>query len=152
MEIQTMLKRIDETKSRIDSHRPLTATEAGRLDAYFRIGTTYTSNALEGNSLTLTETKVLLEDGITIGGKPIRDCYEAAGHADAYDYMLETARSELFVFSEDTLLCLHKLFYRKIDSEKSGVYRNERVFITGTEYMPPAPEEVVIKSYPYRRY
>ena len=49
---------------------------------------TYSSNALEGNSLTLSETKVLLEDGITVGGKPIRDCYEATGHARACDFML----------------------------------------------------------------
>ncbi len=70
------------------------------LDAYFRIGMTYTSNALEGNSLTLSETKVLLEDGITVGGKPIRDCYEATGHARAYDYMLETARGGPLQFRE----------------------------------------------------
>ena len=146
MEIQALLKRIDDTKSWIDRRRPLGAEEARQLDAYFRIGTTYTSNALEGNSLTLTETKVLLEDGITIGGKPIRDCYEATGHAEAYDFMLEAARSDPFVISEGTILRLHKLFYGKIDSEKAGVYRDERVFITGTEYMPPAPEEVTAQT------
>ena len=52
-----------------------------RLDAYYKTGFTYSSNALEGNSLTLSEAKVLLEDGITVDGKPIRDCYEATGHA-----------------------------------------------------------------------
>ena len=89
---KALLDRIDAYAQVIREHRPLTPNEVKELDAYFRIGTTYTSNALEGNSLTLSETKVLLEDGITIGGKPIRDCYEATGHARAYDYMLEIAR------------------------------------------------------------
>ena len=142
MELRDLLVRIDDNKKEIDKRRPLTTEEARQLDAYFRIGMTYTSNALEGNSLTLTETKLLLEDGITIGGKPIRDCYEAAGHALAYDFMLETARSDPFIISEDSILRLHKLFYNKIDSEKAGTYRSERVFITGTEFMPPSPEEV----------
>ena len=83
-----LLDRIDAYAQAIRERRPLTPDEVKELDAYFRIGMTYTSNALEGNSLTLSETKVLLEDGITVGGKPIRDCYEATGHARAYDYML----------------------------------------------------------------
>ena len=64
-----LLKRIDNTKDKINEKRPLVEREIKELDAYYRIGTTYTSNALEGNSLTLTETKVLLEDGLTVGGK-----------------------------------------------------------------------------------
>jgi Fic family protein len=96
--IQSLLNRIDKTKALIDSRRPLTPEEIKKLDAYFRKGTTYSSNALEGNTLTLIETKVLLEDGLTAGGKPLRDCYEAVGHAKAYDFMLEAARSEPFTF------------------------------------------------------
>ena len=68
-----LLDRIDAYAQAIRERRPLTTDEVKELDAYFRIGMTYTSNALEGNSLTLSETKVLLEDGITVGGKPIRD-------------------------------------------------------------------------------
>jgi len=142
MEIQSLLNRIDQTKAWIDSHRPLAPEEVKQLDAYFRIGTTYSSNALEGNTLTLTETKVLLEDGLTAGGKPLRDCYEAVGHARAYDFMLEAARSHSFAFSEDMILQLHRLFYQGIEPEKAGVYRDIQVFITGTEYVPPKAEEV----------
>ena len=112
------------------------------LDSYFRIGMTYSSNALEGNSLTLSETKVLLEDGITVGGKPIRDCYEATGHAQAYDYMLQTARGGPLQFREEDILRLHALFYSGIDPDRAGCYRTGQVFITGTEYIPPAAEEV----------
>ena len=142
MDIQALLRRIDQTKAWIDERRPLAPQEVKELDAYFRIGMTYSSNALEGNTLTLTETKVLLEDGLTVGGKPIRDSYEAVGHAKAYDFMLSTARSDPFAFSEDMILQLHKLFYQGIEPEKAGVYRDIQVFITGTEYIPPKPDEV----------
>lgn len=137
-----LLKRIDENRTSINERRPLTPDEVRELDAYFRIGTTYTSNALEGNSLTLTETKVLLEDGITVGGKPIKDFYEATGHAKAYDYMLEIAREKNSTITEGVILELHHLFYNGVDSERAGRYRDHQVFITGTEYVPPAPEEV----------
>ncbi|MCL1875204.1 MAG: Fic family protein [Synergistaceae bacterium] len=142
MIIQAKLKRIDEYKALIDKRRPLAPDEVKQLDAYFRIGSTYSSNALEGNSLDLSETKILLEDGITAGGKPIRDCYEAIGHASAYDFMLEAARSNPFTFSENMILKLHKLFYIGIDHERAGVYRDHQVFITGTEYVPPSAEQV----------
>ena len=82
-----LLTKIDRNAAAIRAYRPLSESEIRELDAYYKIGTTYSSNALEGNSLTISETKVLLEDGITVGGKPIRDCYEATGHAKAYDYM-----------------------------------------------------------------
>ena len=142
MEIQNLLKRIDDTKAWIADHRPLAPRELMELDAYFRVGMTYASNALEGSALTLTETKVLLEDGLTVGGKPLRDCYEAVGHAKAYDFMLEAARSTPFCFSEAMILQLHKLFYQGIEPEKAGVYRDVQIFITGTEYMPPKPEDI----------
>lgn len=137
MNVSELLSKIDANRTIINTKRPLTSEEVRELDAYYRIGTTYTSNALEGNSLTLTETKVLLEDGITVGGKPIRDFYEATGHADAYNFMLEVARSGALVITEEIIRKLHQLFYRRIDTGKAGVYRQHQVFITGTEYIPP---------------
>ena len=142
MNAQALLARIDRTKAWIDARRPLAPEEVRELDAYFRIGTTYASNALEGNTLTLSETKVLLEDGLTAGGKPLRDCYEAQGHADAYDFMLRAARTRPFIFSEEVLLELHRLFAQRADPEKAGRYRDIQVFITGTDYVPPKPEDV----------
>ncbi|MEA3452417.1 MAG: hypothetical protein U9Q83_11020 [Bacteroidota bacterium] len=80
------LKQIDKLKAQIDSLRPLKPEEIKQLREYYKIGLTYSSNALEGNTLTETETKVLLEDGLTAGGKPIRFHLEATGHSDAFDY------------------------------------------------------------------
>ena len=142
MPYKELLRKIGSYAKVIREHRPLTPDEVKELDSYFRIGMTYSSNALEGNSLTLSETKVLLEDGITVGGKPIRDCYEATGHAQAYDYMLQTARGGPLQFREEDILRLHALFYSGIDPDRAGCYRTGQVFITGTEYIPPAAEEV----------
>ncbi|MDR1320690.1 MAG: Fic family protein [Gracilibacteraceae bacterium] len=142
MELTALLKRIDEYKTAIDVRRPLTKEEVKELDDYFRVGLTYTSNALEGNTLTISETKVIIEDGITVGGKPLKDCYEATGHAKAYDFMLSAARAENLVFSEEMILTLHRLFYSGLDVENAGRYRTHQVFITGTEYLPPEAPEI----------
>jgi hypothetical protein len=85
--LNDILSRVDANKAKIDAFRPLEEPLLSQLRAYYRIGLTWSSNALEGNSLTESETKVVLEDGLTVGGKPIRDYYEATGHARAYDAM-----------------------------------------------------------------
>lgn len=142
MTIQSLLQRIDRRKGYIQGRRPLTPGEVRELDAYYRIGTTYSSNALEGSSLTLSETKVLLEDGLTAGGRPVRDCWEAIGHGRAYDQMLALARGGGGAVTQENICHLHRLFYSGIDPDNAGRYRKEQVFITGTTYVPPPPEEV----------
>jgi Fic family protein len=82
-----MFERIDAYKARIDAVRPFEGNMLKQIKDYYRIGLTWSSNALEGNTLTESETKVLLEDGLTVGGKPLRDTFEALGHAKAYDFM-----------------------------------------------------------------
>jgi len=141
-ELNQLYEKADRYKAKIDSARPLTEREAKNLDDYFKIGLTFSSNAIEGNTLTISETKVLLEDGLTVGGKPIRDYYEATGHGKAYDYMLTLAKYRTALLTEDQIQKLHKLFYALIDEENAGTYRTERVFITGTEYTPPPPAKV----------
>jgi Fic family protein len=76
-----------------NAHRPLDAHILNQVREYFRIGMAYSSNALEGNSLTETETKIVIEDGITIGGKSVRDHLEALGHSEAYDLLFRPAKS-----------------------------------------------------------
>jgi len=156
MSLQKMLDRIDKTKEYIATRRPLLPEEVKQLDEYFKIGLTYTSNALEGNSLTLSETAVILKDGITVGGKPLRDIYEAVGHADAYNFMIEAARSDFFNLSADIIRQLHKLFYQGVDAKHAGVYRDIQNYIQGSEHIPPKAEDVpalmnsFIHSFDYR--
>lgn len=140
-EISRLFSKADRYKDRIDAARPLSTREAKELSDYFKIGLTYSSNAIEGNTLTISETKVLLEDGLTVGGKPIKDYYEATGHGKAYEYMRALVNSDAPI-TEAQILELHRLLYFLVDEDTAGKYRTERVFITGTEYLPPAPESV----------
>jgi len=135
-----ILKKIDALRAKIDAHRPLDAHMLKQVREYFRIGMAYSSNALEGNSLTETETKIVIEDGITIGGKPVRDHLEALGHSEAYDLLFRLAKHQ--DITEANIKELHRLFYYRIDAKQAGKYRKSRVIITGTDFIPPAPERI----------
>ncbi len=102
------------------------------LKSYYRIGLTWSSNALEGNTLTESETKVLLEDGLTVGGKPLRDTFEAIGHAKAYDFMFTLLGDHKI--SADDALTKHRLFLKDINLPFAGTYRSDPVLITGSKY------------------
>jgi Fic family protein len=130
----------DSLREEIRQHRPLKGEALKQLREYFRIGLTWSSNALEGNSLTETETKVVIEDGITIGGKPLKDHYEAIGHAEAFDYLHKLVnRTEI---TERDILKLHKLFYYRIDQAGAGHYRKQNIVVTGTDFVFPPPSQL----------
>ncbi len=135
--------KIDAFKAELDKLRLLRPEHVAALKDYFKIGLTYTSNALEGNSLTETETKIVIEDGLTIGGKPLKDHLEAVGHADAYDFMLSLAGQRKL--TERHILQLHRLFYRRLDEKEAGRYRSVPVFITGSRHLPPAAAQVPVR-------
>lgn len=130
---------IDFLKAELDKFRPFDENKVKQLKEYYRISLTYTSNALEGNTLTETETKVIHEDGLTIGGHPIREIQETIGHSKAYDLLYNLIKTA--EITEDNILELHRLFYEQIDPENAGRYRNKKVVITGTDYIPSAPDE-----------
>jgi Fic family protein len=120
--------------------RPLPSETLKSLKDYYRIGLTFSSNALEGNSLTESETKVVIEDGLTIEGKPLRDVYEAVGHAKAYDHIQKLVTNK--TLEEADILMLHRLFYQQIDSDQAGHYRSIAVFISGSRYAVTAPNKI----------
>ena len=140
MNYQNRLVDNSALQDKIRAHRPLDTYEMKQLKEYYRIGLTYTSNAIEGNSLTESETKVVLEDGITIGGKPLKDHFEAIGHSEAFDLLYNLAKRQ--DITEEDILGLHRLFYYRIETEKAGKYRERNVIITGTDFTPPGPTEV----------
>ena len=140
MAYQSKLKEIDALNQKIDKYRPFDRRILKQIKEYFRIGLTYSSNALEGNTLTETETKVVLEDGLTIAGKPLKDHYEASGHSDSYDFVYSLAKKK--TISEQDILTIHKLFYQRIDSRSAGKYRKVGVVITGTDYIPPSAASI----------
>lgn len=140
--MKQLLKEIDELQVEIRSWS-LSKETLRQIKNYYRILLTYTSNALEGNSLTESETKVLLEEGLTVGGKPIRDYYEAMGHGEAYELMHDFSKKKK-PLTENNIKDLHKLFYHRIDEKEAGQYRKVRVFISGSHHSFPAPEKVPI--------
>lgn len=127
-----MIDKVDCYKAVIDELRPFEGHLLNEIKGYYRIGLTWSSNALEGNTLTISETKVLLEDGLTVGGKPLRDTFEALGHAQAYDFMFTLLGSRQI--TEADALTMHRMFYSGIDSKEAGRYRDRPVFITGSDY------------------
>ncbi len=131
---------IDRNKAAIDQMCPFEGELLKQVRDFYRVGTTWSSNAIEGNTLTESETKILLEDGLTIGGKPLRDTYEAIGHGNAYDYMFTLLHSG--AISLDNIKRIHQLFYQSIDADNAGTWRRKPIFVSGSTYVFPAPEEL----------
>ena len=134
-----MFDRIDLYKAEIDKQRPFQDPALLKeVQKFYRVDLTFTSNALEGNSLSLSETKIILEDGITVGGKPLRDIFEAVGHGTAYDYMFSILENK--AISVNDIYKMHRLFYKQIDEENAGVLRKQQVFISGSEHNDKIPQ------------
>ncbi len=136
----TLLEKIDRNKAAIDEVRPFEGDMLKQLRDYYRVGLTWTSNAIEGNTLTESETKVVLEDGITIGGKPLKDIYEAVGHGEAYDYMFSLIRNASISIKD--IQHIHRLFYQKIDPANAGQWRKQSVIVSGSDHVFPAANEI----------
>lgn len=136
-------KKLDELKLKLDSFRPLKANVLKNLHEDLVLRWTYHSNAIEGNTLTLKETKVALE-GITIGGKTLREHFEAINHKEAILFIEELAQKEDRL-SEFSIKQIHSLILKNIDDENKGKYRTTNVIISGAEHKPPQSFEVQSK-------
>lgn len=132
----SLFSHIDSIKEQLRQHRPLTVSESQRLQEEFLVEYTYNSNAIEGNTLTLQETALVLE-GVTIDRKPLKDHLEAVGHKDAFLYVQRLVENKV-PFSERVIKQIHTLVL--IDrAEDRGVYRRIPVRIMGAYHMPPEP-------------
>jgi Fic family protein len=132
----SLLHRIEAKKALLDSRRPLTAGEVQRLNEEFVVEYTYNSNAIEGNTLTLRETDMVLR-GITIDSKPLKDHMEAIGHKEAFDYVVSIV-AENKPLDEWTIRQIHSLVLLDKPQDK-GVYRKVPVRIMGALHTPPEP-------------
>jgi Fic family protein len=111
------------------------------LRAWLRTELAYTSNAIEGNTLTRRETAMAISEKITLGAKPIRDYQEALNHAAAYEFILSAIDTGLPV-NEDLTLEIHRRVLDGIDSDNAGVYRNARVRISNSRVILPNPLKI----------
>lgn len=127
---------VDALKAELDRRRPLTQGELQRLRDEFLIEYTYNSNAIEGNTLTLQETALVLE-GITIDKKPLKDHLEAVGHRDAFLYVEELVKNKV-PFSERIIKEIHTLVLMDRPEDR-GVYRRIPVRIMSAYHVPPDP-------------
>ncbi|SFV12177.1 Fic family protein [Pseudoduganella namucuonensis] len=133
--LQLLLSKVDTLKTSLDAARPLPSHTVASLRAKLALEWTYHSNAIEGNTLTLRETKVVLE-GITVGGKTLREHFEATNHRDAILYVEDiVARDE--ALSEWQIKNIHSLVLKGVDDVEAGRYRRENVAITGASTTPP---------------
>ena len=135
--------RIDELKAKLRAMRPLNETELRRIYEDFIIENTYNSNAIEGNSLTLRETALILSEGITIAEKPIKDHLEAIGHKDAFEYVIELADTNT-PLTEQVIKNIHSLVLMN-DAMNKGVYRSIGVTIMQALHTPPQPYLVPVQ-------
>jgi len=133
-------RRIAEKKVALDLQRPLPPAIVAKLYADLRVRLTYHSNAIEGNTLDLSETQLVIVHGMTIGGHTVREHLEALHHADAYALLLDLAGADA-PLDEAAIRSLHALVLRDL-VDAPGQYRAGAVFISGSEYRPPHHSQV----------
>lgn len=133
---EDILTQIDRKKNALDAKRPLTAGEAARLAEEFAVEYTYNSNAIEGNTLTLRETDLVLR-GLTIAKKPLKDHMEAVGHKEAFDLVRELVKEQA-PLSESVIKKIHFLVLAN-QREDRGIYRKIPVKIMGALHTSPQP-------------
>lgn len=136
-------KRIDDKLKLLNSFRPLPAVAVQKLREQFEIEMTYNSNAIEGNSLTLKETYLVINEGITIKGKPLKDHIEAKNHKEALDYLYSLVENgKRHTISEGLIRSLNQIVMQNIDKEWAGRYRNSGVIISGSDHRPAEALEI----------
>lgn len=133
--LKTILNEIDDLKKQIDTVR---ANDSFRIAQAMELEYTFESNRIEGNTLTLRETDLVINEGITVSGKSMREHLEAINHTEAIAFVKELAQKKS-VFTEHHLLGLHHLILRGIIPEEAGKYRSVQVMIQGSKHMPPQP-------------
>lgn len=133
---ETLLEMIDRKKAELDSRRPLTEGEAERLTEEFVVEYTYNSNAIEGNTLTLRETDMVLR-GLTIAQKPLKDHIEAVGHKDAFYFVRNLVKDQV-PLTESVIKQIHYLVLADKKDDR-GVYRRIPVRIMGAKHEPVQP-------------
>jgi len=105
---------------------------------------TYNSNAIEGNTLSLRETQLVIQEGITVGGKSLKEHLEAKNHPEAIDYVEKLAQQETTIEQED-IQKVHALLMRGIDDQNAGKYRTGQVRVAGATFMPPPASKINAK-------
>jgi Fic family protein len=140
--LKNTLVQIDLLKARLLAAQPLNAEALQKIKAALEMEYTYESNRIEGNTLTLQETALVVSEGVTIGGKSMREHLEAINHAQAVEFIKDVA-SRNSEITERTIKDIHALILYGINREQAGKYRSVPVMITGSSHAPPQPYLIV---------
>ena len=140
-EMMDLLVKIDEKKLRLDQHRPFPSPVVHNIQENLALEWTYNSNSIEGNTLTLQETRMVLEDGLTVSGKSLQEYFEAVNHHEAIDYVEQLVQPD-YILRERDILNVHELVMDRIDKEFAGRIRNAGVRISGANFVPPNARKV----------
>lgn len=134
--------KITQKKKELENFRPLPSEIVNNLEDWFRVELTYTSNAIEGNTLTRRETAVVIEKGLTVGGKSLKEHLEATNHAKALDFVHEIINKSSTQVTSRDILAIHEIILKGIDDNNAGQYRNVSVRISGSAVVMPNPRKV----------
>ena len=138
----TRLSKLTKKKALLDSFRPLREALVRNLEDWFRVELTYTSNALEGNTLTRRETALVVEKGLTVGGKLLSEHLEATNHAKALNWVTGQVHRTPDCLTENDLLHMHSIILKGIDDAHAGHYRHVPVRIAGSPVVLPNARKV----------
>ena len=142
------MAQVNALKACLDSFRPLAPEQVKNLADAMRVLNTYESTHIEGNTLTLQETTLVIEKGLTIAGKPLREHLEVSNHAHALDYIQQLV-DEGQDFNDWTLRNIHQLVLAGIDRKNAGQYRTVQVAIVGSQHEPPEPHRLLDEMQAY---
>jgi Fic family protein len=141
-ELDILKKRIMQKKAEWDSRKPLPKELLENLEQWFRVELTYTSNAIEGNTLNAQETALVVEKGITVEGKTVTEHLEARNHALAVDAVTNLAKRDSKKITLNDILAIHGLILKDIDTPNAGKFRNVPVRVAGSRTIFPNPQKV----------
>ncbi len=136
--LKEKLELLDGLKAQWDARPPLGISQLKRMQEYFDVDYTFESNRIEGNTLSLQETALIVNEGLTIGGKSMREHLEAINHQEAIVFIRELVDHKEDI-SKRVVLDLHRLVLKEVDSANAGVYRSIPVRITGSDTVLPQP-------------
>lgn len=133
--LENLLKEIDHLKAKLDTYRQF---DSYRITQALELEYTFESNRIEGNTMTLRETDMVINEGLTISGKSMREHLEAINHQEAIGFIKDLMQRNVSLNERD-LLSIHNLILRGIIPEDAGRYRKVQVMIKGSSHMPPQP-------------
>ena len=136
------LNKLSKKKALLDHSRPLADALLRNLEDWFRVELTYTSNAIEGNTLSRRETALVVEKGLTVGGKSLIEHLQASNHARALDWIKTQIDRQPQQINEQDILLIHELVLKGIDDLNAGHYRQLAVRISGSKFVLPNPKRV----------